>query len=683
MPSHPAPGPRPAGRAWAWLALVVVFGLHATEASWLFPSIGSIFDPATPVVVVDHAIHEHHGALGARFAREAGTTWGYDPYFMAGYPETPVWDSSSNPSILFDLLGGAGMGDYRPYKVGLFAASLLGLAAIAGGAWASGLGLAEVAAGSALAWLYFWAGFPASLWRSGLFAFLSASCGVGLLLGICVRFDRRPTRAGWLAMTAVGSGLFFVHVTAPILAAGGVLAFYATVARRHGRRWHAAVVGALAVTAAVNLAWLVPLWRFRGIRVGSGYFMTTDSARFLLDYYLGASVDGRIGLVLLAAGGAGLVAWWIGGRRPAAAAYGGSIAALVLLTGLGSLWGPTKTLEPLRFRTSFCLLLAVPAGSAAVLATRRLARLAGSGRAGAIAAGVAWAVLLGAWAARDWPIFRAAGIALAHRRPLVVGVPPEGRLLVDWLRANTDLSARILFEDQLRLLEPTDPESVHWTPLLPAMLGADARLFIGGLYQTAFIKHHEMAAFGDFTLGDRPIDRWTPAEVEGYCGRYNVGWVVCWSPLSRFWFDRFGPAKRVATLPRHSSPNRPVSANEHEWDAMIRRSGLAVARRSMIEGEGNYAIYRLDRRHSYFLRGSGRVVAVAPNRIELADVEPDGGVAVLGLHWLDTWRSDPPVTLKPEPSPPDPVDFVRIEAKARIPRLILSNSYRTGPTGSP
>ena len=182
-----------------------MLGAHAFQAVWLFPTFGSILDPASPVVVVDHAIHEYHGALGARFFREAGTTWGYDPFFMAGYPETPVWDSSSNPSILFDLLGGAKLGDFRPYKVGLFAARSWCWSRRGGGV-GGGPRAGEVAAGVGLGWLYFWAGFPDSLWRSGLFAFISASGGAGLLLGLCVLFDRRPGRAAWLAMAAAGRG---------------------------------------------------------------------------------------------------------------------------------------------------------------------------------------------------------------------------------------------------------------------------------------------------------------------------------------------------------------------------------------------------------------------------------------------------------------------------------------------
>ncbi len=665
--------PKPAGRWWAWLALVLVFGVHSFQAIRLFPSPRSIVDPGSPVVVVDHAIHEYHGALGARFVREAGTSWGFDPFFMAGYPETPVWDSSSNPSILFDLIGGER--DYRGYKIGLFASSILVLAAVAGGAWAAGLGTAEVAVASGLAWFAFWAGFPAGLWRSGLFAFVLASAGVGLLLGLFVRFDRRPTRRGWVALTAAGAGLFFVHVTAPILAIGGLLAFLAAVARRHGRKWRAAIFGAAGLAVAVNLPWLATLWRFRGIRTGSSLFMTTNSALFLVDYFLQDTTEGRTALALLVLGTAGLVSWWMGGRRSAAAAFGGSIVGLILLTGFGSLWGPSRNLEPLRFRVAFLFLLAVPASSAVVGASARLARWAGGGRRGAFAAGLAWAALLGAWGTAEPTFFRASWSWLVQDRPLVVGIKPEMRTLVDWIKENTDLSGRILFEDQLRLLEATDAESVHWTPLLPDLLRPEQRLFIGGLYQTAFIRHHKMAAFGDFQLGDRFIDEWTPAEVEQYCRTYNIGWVACWSPLSRFWFDRFRPATRVATLPRYSTPGRPPSVNDREVSAISRRAGPEVARRYILGGGREYAIYRIDRPRTYFLRGKGRIVAVGPNRVELADVEPEAGAVVLSLHWLDTWKSDPPLTLRPEPMPPDPVDFVRIEMPGPMRKVVLFNGY--------
>ena len=667
--------PTPPGFRWAWLVLVVVFGLHIFLASRLFPSLGSIVDPDSPVVVVDHAIHEYHGSLGARFFRDRGTSWGYDPFFMAGYPETPVWDSSSNPSILLNLLGGQNAG-YRGYKVGLFVASILVLGAIAAGARSAGLGSWEVTMAAVFAFVVFWSGFPIALWRSGLFAFVSASAGTGLLLGLCSKFDRRPSRSTWVALTCAGLGLFFVHITTPILAIGGLFPFWASTLRRQGRRWHLAIVGAAVLAVVGNLPWLVPLWRFRSIRTSSGLFMTTNNARFVLDYFLAPSVEGRVGLTLLVLGAFGLGSWWFRGLKGSAMAFGGASVGLIVLTGFGSFWEPTKTLEPLRFRVAFLFLLAVPAGSAVARGSGKLARRAGGGRRGTLAVSAVWVAVFGGWGVAEWPFFRACWSVITQHRPLVVGIKPEMRLMVEWLRKNTDLSGRILFEDQLRLLENTDPESVHWTPLLPELLGTDSRMFIGGLYQTAFIKHHQMAAFGDFQLGDRPIDEWSPLQVKNYCETYNVGWVVCWSPLSRFYFDRHEPAKRVATLPRYATPNRPPSPNEHEWRAISARAGSEVARRYMMEGEENYAIYRVDRPRTYFLQGKGRVVAVAPDRVELADVEPDRGAVVLSLHWLETWKTDPPFPIGPEPMPTDPVDFVRIALDRPTPRVVLTNGRR-------
>jgi hypothetical protein len=456
------------------------------------------------------------------------------------------------------------------------------------------------------------------------------------------------------------------------------MAFLVTVARKHGWRWHLAIFGAALIAVVTNLFWLIPLWKFRGIRSGSGFFMTADSAWFLVDYFLAPTTEARTALVLLVLGVMGLVIWWFGGRRVPVAAIGGSIVALLLLTGFGSLWEPTKTLEPLRFRIAVLFLLALPAASTVAGVSGWIARRVGGRARGPLVVILAWGVLLGSWARFEPNYFKISWYHLSENRPLVVGFKPEMRMLADWLRANTDLSGRILFEDQLRLLESADPESTHWTPLLPEMLGSDKRMFIGGIYQTAFIKHHKQAAFGDFQLGDRPIDEWSSSQFKKYADTYNVGWVVCWSPLSRFWFDRCEMAQRVATIPRYSTFPRPVSQNSHEWEVMTRRAGIAVAEKYMVEGEFNYAIYRLQRPRSYFLKGKGKIVDVEPDRIELADVEPEDGVVVLSLHWLDTWKADPPLILKPEPMAPDPVDFVRIEMNGPARQIILHNGKR-GP----
>jgi hypothetical protein len=237
----------------------------------------------------------------------------------------------------------------------------------------------------------------------------------------------------------------------------------------------------------------------------------------------------------------------------------------------------------------------------------------------------------------------------------------------------------VLFEDQLRLLEATDPESTHWTPLLPVLLAQQGRprAFVGGLYQTAFIAHHRAASFGDYALGGRRVDAWPAEELAGYCDRYNVGWVVCWSPLSRFVFDQFPLARRVGALDRPASPGREVMRDETQWRAIARVAGAGVATRYLDEGVNRYALYRVERPRSYFLEGRGEVASFGYNRVELADLEPDPatGEATVSLHWLDTWRIEPPLPVEAVAVRGDPVPFVRLKLDRPRRRVVLFNGY--------
>ena len=457
------------GRRRCAIALVTaVLIAHTAFSVRQFPSVAAVTDQDSPVLVVDHAIHEYHGALGARFLREHGTTWGYDPFFMAGYPETPVWDSSSNLSILFQTLAG---GRYSPaaYKVGLLICVVLTVALVPAGAWALGLGIMDVAVTALLAWLVFWAGAASDLWRSGLFAFELASGGLPLLIGLALRLDARPTPARWGVLVGTGALLVFAHVTTPIIALGAVAGFAATATWHHDRRWALALAATPVLALLANAFWLVPLWRFRGIRSASYFFMSADTAWFLALFLREDHADSRLTLAMLILGASGLLLWWRDGARVRVATVGGAAALLLALFGFGSLWGFTRVLEPLRFRVPLTFLLTMPAASAICRAVARARRTLGGGRMGTVLVAFGAVVLVVALVFATPLAFRTTAIRLitAWRHPLVVGFRPEMHGLVRALRTKTDPSARILFEDQLRLLEVTDPESVHWTPLLP------------------------------------------------------------------------------------------------------------------------------------------------------------------------------------------------------------------------
>src|SRR5262249_34899756 len=163
----------------ALLAAVLVASL--VQAVRMFPSPRELLNDDHPVILVDHAIHLYHGALGSRFLLDHGTVWGFDPFFMAGYPVTPVWDSSRNRSILFQALAGGG---YHPraYNIGLLVCSVLAVASLPAAARAAGLGMWEAALGALVGWLYVRCGWPEMFVKSGLFSFITASSGVVFLI---------------------------------------------------------------------------------------------------------------------------------------------------------------------------------------------------------------------------------------------------------------------------------------------------------------------------------------------------------------------------------------------------------------------------------------------------------------------------------------------------------------------
>ncbi len=54
---------------------------------------------------------------------------------------------------------------------------------------------------------------------------------------------------------------------------------------------------------------------------------------------------------------------------------------------------------------------------------------------------------------------------------------------------------------------------------------------------------------------------------------------------------------------------------------------------------------------------------------------PHEGSILVSLHWIDSWRTDPPARIGPELVPLDTVDFVRIDLPGPMPRLVIFNGY--------
>ena len=125
-----------------------------------------------------------------------------------------------------------------------------------------------------------------------------------------------------------------------------------------------------------------------------------------------------------------------------------------------------------------------------------------------------------------------------------------------------------------------------------------------------------------------------------YCKRYDVGWVVAWSPSV---IERF----------RH------WSAVEREIPVKDDVAGVLF----VLKPQGG----------AFVMKGRADLVEMDTRHISLANVEPDGGEVVLNLHYIAGLRSTPSrVQVDAEPSGQDPIGFIRLRMADPTQRLTLT-----------
>jgi hypothetical protein len=278
------------------------------------------------------------------------------------------------------------------------------------------------------------------------------------------------------------------------------------------------------------------------------------------------------------------------------------------------LWEPLGRFGVTRLFAPALLFAALPAGHAVTEVLGCARRWTGWGGLVLLPTalvGLVWFALPGA--AAEW----------LHRlhtpQALLIGLGDERGTLLEEIETHTTPDARILWEDRTgtRL-------SPRWTALLPILTD---RAYIGGLDPEAGIEHTASGLI-DQTLAGRPLRDWNSADLKDYCKRYNIGWVVCWSPEVR---EKYAPETDLET---------PLIALGEDGDGYL---------------------LKLKRKPSFALRGSAKWLAADSQRIILEDVRPEDGQVLLSLHYQAGLRVTPSrVQLRRAQDKDDRVDFVRL-----------------------
>jgi hypothetical protein len=203
------------------------------------------------------------------------------------------------------------------------------------------------------------------------------------------------------------------------------------------------------------------------------------------------------------------------------------------------------------------------------------------------------------------------------------GTDTQAPALLAWLRDQTDSEGRILHEETDRLSHQY--YGSHLAAVIPLRTG---RLLAGGPAPHAHVVENSLR-FIARTLRGRPINAWSDGELHEQLARYNVRWVLCWSPAAK---------QRFARLPQSTS----------------------------VGVYDKFQLFRLETQPSWFFQGGGRL-QIRGRRIVLSQLEPEQGAVAIMFHWLETLRTDPPRPLEPYPVEGEPAPFLLVrDAPARL-----------------
>ena len=575
---------------------------------------------AAPIINIDWCSQYYWSFAGRQFFAEARRLWGFDPYFMAGYPLDFIFNSSL-PVQLANII-------FRFLPVGLvikwcFFLSFLSVPLVFFFALRNfGLGKNASLIGAGLGVSYFWLGEDALFGNWGMIAGAFLLNFFLLAASALYRYLRSGERKRFLVFVICITFAVLLHKTfAVLIGLPGAILVLIFLRRMNARVW-LGVLAALVFAYLINSFWLIPFFHFLPNKIedpNTTFFQNTLPWKFVLDlvpYSFPGVPLGRLAILIPAVYGV-LRMRKDPARKDLFRFTVMAGAVFFVLVYFGSFSALLRNVQPYRYLTALFFLLTPAAGLGLAKLFERF-----SGRVLAKALPLGFGLLL--LALQFVPSFRLFYVVA----PLTSVWSANVMQLEGWLRDHTDASGRIMMEDinkwQDRLL-PYGPS--RFVGILPAFL---PRYLIGGPLPNAFIKHH-YASFHDGLFLNRPIRDYSDRELEKKLALYNIRWAAAWSDSAKARLNKFPPAKKAGTF-------------------------------------GQVEVFEIANPSNWFLAGSGELKADY-DTIELRELKPANGMVVLKMHWLDGFKPSPACELFRFEVPGDPIGFLGLKNPA--PEVLL------------
>lgn len=608
--------------------------LQVSKVFAYFGSAANIVDPARRLTHIDFPVLEYQMESARRFYEASGSLWGYDPFFLNGFPLSFLWNSNVALQGLGVLFSGVPSAELlKLFFVGCVVLEpFLIYAALAN----FGIGREARLWTTVGTLLYLKLAHPVLLLVSGMLtsylAFPLFLCAWSLMYRLA-----RDDDASWrlrLALPPLLALALLLHKSFLVFASPVCAVLALDLLRRRDTRRIALFCGSFAFAFAANAFWIAPALRLAdGVDFSYSSFFRHPLGIPVTDWrlLLGERVTGLLnGAYLLLAVGAflawrGLVSLRRDGRRLLFQLVAATAGTLGFLIAFGHLVPGLEGLHAARFFWGLGVVLSVPAAYRldAVLAA------ASAARHRAIAAALLLLTAL-SLALPNYERFIRASIAsgeptLLQKLPIFQFDEPrqvrEAAELRDWLERHVAPGDNIFLS--------THPGN-HY---LASLYAGSGLRFASAPYNHIYLKYNYLNRYFQDVLR----------------GGLDPGHMWGGEPL----FER--PAGDFAELARFF--------NVRWW--VVDRSGAELIL-SDIEGMtrvatlGDYEIHRYDVPMSDFLVGTGEL-QVDYGRIVIRNARPEGGVLVLKMHWFDGFEVEGARGIAPHAVEGLPLPFVRID----------------------
>ena len=592
----------------------------------------------SPIYTDDYSMHFSHCLSTKRFLLPEGKCWGYDPFFLAGYPSGALVDADNKGwEMLFFIFSPLLEG--FAFKLYLISFLLLYPFFLYGAARNFNLSETQSLLASLLGILYFHLSLAIDFVYWGMLSY-TFMCFFSLyIFSLFYKLFERFSWKRYLILTFLSSLLLLMHILSPVHLFIPILILYLLNFKKLSPVHHGLMALMGVVILLANSYWLIPTIKFFDDKTARpenyNFSLQIDSISEFINVYVKQKISKLyrrspelnntfIEVILLLFGICGLSTWWKEKKLKLFLPFAGGVFFIFIVAYYGSHTKFFPQLQPQRFTVPMNLFLIIPASVGISLVLQNIFK-GKSVTTILFISSLTFALLVG-------PVLKPLKIIYRDKLyRLNCEFPAPAKDLLNWLEANTTPEGRILLEDS-----EFDTDHQYYGAHLPALFPEYVkREFLCGPRPKYPIKH----SYASFTAGllfEKKIGDYSLDDLQQQFNLYNVKWIVCWSEESEEYFNHF--------------PEYLMKLQEID----------------------KFTVYQVNREPSFFIKGKG-LVKSDYNRLELSHVVPQDSEVIINYHWMKYFKTDPPRKLERVFVGNDPVGFIRIVDPPKS--LVIYNGY--------